>query len=826
MKKKILYLSLALGSLATAGARAELRTATEAEAIARTFLSERLAVAPSALTLHEVTARAPRLASPSADATSAPASAPVYLYRTAEGAAAHTAAFVVVSGSTLLRPVLGYGDTAADDATPLPEGLASWLTWLEEATAYVERHPEASVAAAAVQAEPIAPLLGNIAWDQGAPWNAQCPNQYYVGCMATAMAQIIYYHRYPEHGSDSHSYTWNGRTLSVDFAAQTYDYDLMFDRYTASTTAEQRAEVAKLSYHCGVAVDMGYGADGSGAYDFMVIPAMTKYFGYNPEAAILDRTAFTLDDWNARLMAELEGQRPILFCGQSSSGGHAFVLDGINASGLYHVNWGWSGSYNGYFDVIVLNPEGYGTGASYSEDGFTHLQTACVHLAPEAGAGGYVNSLRGQTISTTTSSVAVGAKARLSVNSIANSGNTLDGTAVALIMQGADTVAMAEIGAFHSVGNATSYGSTTAVNGQFTVPELPDGAYQVYAAVSKGGDRAKTDIIRCRATAPSYLNMTVSGGTATFSKATYDIDLTIEGWNFGGDSVYAGHTSDIEVTVTNNSDQTLGGQFKIEMTGDIRGTVYAHRPATIAPGETATLTFPHTFQTAGHGTLQLYAARMNFATFGYDWGSGTYSYIYTYSKIGSVQQLDVYDDGSGSAAFSLVSAPYVSEGLSENNTVAQNADIAIALPLSNTGGAYTGEFRVDIYAKKAMTGTPALTFTAASNFAASTTGEALVSGQLTGLKAQTIYYAKASYKRFGEWQALQAGPGVTNQLELRVVAASAGIEGVEVDAPAGEPTPVYDILGRYVAHVPFSTEGAYDLPAGIYIIRNKKIIIR
>lgn len=814
--KKVLLLSLLLGGL-SAVAEAEMRTAAEAEAIARGFLAERLSVSPASLALQRVAL--PGRASVAAQG--AP-TASAYLYRNAASAGG----FVVVSGSTLLRPVLGYGDAApgATDASEvLPDNLTSWLSWLGEAAAYVERHPEASIAAQAVSTEPVAPLLGNIAWDQTAPWNAQCPNQYYVGCMATAMAQIIYYYRYPEHGTGSHSYRWGNQTLSVNFAEETYDYDLMFDRNSSSVTAEQCAEVAKLSYHCGVAVDMGYSAGGSGAYDFNVIPAMTKYFGYNPEAAILDRTAFTLDDWNARLTAELEGQRPILFCGQSSSGGHAFVLDGINASGLYHVNWGWSGAYNGYFDVLVLNPDGYGSGASYSEDGFTHLQTACVHLAPEAGAGGYVNSLHGQAISTTTTSVAVGAKARLSVNNIANSGNDLDGTAYALIMQGADTMAMAEIGAFHSVSYASNYGAAATVNGQFTVPELPDGQYQVYAAVSEGGDRTKTDIIRCRATAPSYLNMTISGGTATFSKASYDIDLTIEGWNFGGDSVYAGHTSDIKVTVTNNSDQTLGGQFKIEMTGDIRGTVYAHRPATVAPGETATLTFPHTFQTAGHGTLQLYAARMNFATMQYDWVSNSYGYVYSYSKIGSVQQLDVYDDGTGSAAFSLVGAPYVSEGLSENNTVAQNAEIAVALPLSNAGGAYTGEFRVEIFAKKAMTGSPTLTFTTAGDFAASTTGEVVICGQLTGLKAQTLYYAKASYKRFGEWQALQAGPGVTNQLELRVVAAPSGIEAVETD---GKLTPVYDILGRFVAHVPFSNEGTYDLPAGIYIIRNKKIIIR
>ena len=816
MKKR--YLFLMLGALA-AGAHAELRTAAEAETIARAFLTERLAEAPASIDLQQVAVPVDRR---HAAAAAAPAAAPVYLYRTSGGEA-----FVVVSGSTLLRPVLGYGDAPADTDEALPDNLASWLTWLGEATAYVERHPEASLAGQAVSTTPVAPLLGNIAWDQTSPWSDQCPNRYYVGCMATAMAQIIYYYRYPEHGTGSHSYRWNGQTLSVDFAAQTYDYGLMFDRYTNSTTAAQRAEVAKLSYHCGVAVDMGYGAGGSGAYDFMIVQGMTRYFAYNPHAAILDRTCFTVDDWNAQLIGELTGRRPILFCGQSSSGGHAFVLDGINANGLYHVNWGWSGAYNGYFDVTVLNPEGYGSGATDSEDGFTHVQTACVRLAPEAGVGGYVNSLRAGVISTNTPSVAVGGQAHINVNNIQNYGIRLTGTACALIMQGADTVALAEVGPFSCVAASENYGASATMNGYYTMPALPDGTYQVYAAVSEGGDRGLTDVIRCRATAPSYLNLTVAGGTATFSKASYDIDLTLSDWRFSDEDIYAGHATTINVDVTNNSDQTLAGQFKIEMTGSIRGTLMAQSPVTIAPGATGTVTFRHSFPTAGEGTLQLYAARMNLASMQYDWTTGNYGYAYSYTKVGDVLSLSVHDDGTGSAAFRLAGVPYVSEGLSANNTVTQDEEIAVALPLTNQGGAYSGEFRVDIYNKKTMTGTPLLTWTTQGGFAASTTSDAVVRGRLSGLKAQTIYYGKATYKRYGEWQAFETAPGVSNLLELRVVSASSGIEGIAVDAELDDLTPVYDILGRFVARVPLNSKDAtYGLPSGIYIINNKKIVIR
>lgn len=396
---KYLTLSLLAFASTVAPAIAGLRTQQAANLEARRFMNEKMG--------RVADLRAVEVAQ----------DAPYYLYNEA-----NDQGFVMLSKSDYLRPVLAYSDShslSLDDPN-LPDGLRAWLEWVAQATETLEEYPEAALTTAQQAADitPVAPLLGQIAWNQDAPFNNLCPmlNSYehcVTGCVATGMAQTIYYHRYPEQGQGSHSYTeWeSGRNHSVNFADQTYNYDLMFDKYVRNqTTAEQNNEVAKLNYHCGVSVNMSYG-EMSGANEFRIRKALVDYFQYDPLAQLCYRDHYTYDEWQSLLIREIENQRPIIFCGSSSEGGHCFILDGINASGLYHVNWGWGGYYNGYFDVSILNPEHTGIGATDSEDGFYKGQSAIVQVGPKDQLTGpltYISPLQGNKLTCPTSSVIVG----------------------------------------------------------------------------------------------------------------------------------------------------------------------------------------------------------------------------------------------------------------------------------------------------------------------------------------------------------------------------------------------------------------------------------
>ena len=369
-------------------------------------------------------------------------------------------AFVVVSGTTLTRPVLAYGagqlPTDIDDS--LPEGLRWWLEAIGRRTAYLEQHPEAAETEAQIKAttEAVAPLLGGIAWNQTGAYALQTPtigSQHCpTGCVATAMGQIFRYYRQPTVGQGEHSYTWKYRAsgtnyskeLSVNFAEQTYDYSLMpltFDRNYQGTSAEQN-EVSKLLYHCGVAVNMDYDAEGSGATSPFLDRAFVDYFGFNSRTICIMREAYSYDQWIAIMQGELREGRPVLYTGRSyieENSGHAFVLEGFDSDGRYYVNWGWNGNYNAYYDIAVLNPDGVGVGAMRMDDGFCEDQNAVVNISPNEGVGTYRTTLyfpASGTFSSSKSSATKGSSVNITVRSIYNySSRKTEGDCGIVLMQ-------------------------------------------------------------------------------------------------------------------------------------------------------------------------------------------------------------------------------------------------------------------------------------------------------------------------------------------------------------------------------------------------------
>ena len=219
---------------------------------------------------------------------------------------------------------------------------------------YLRAHPDVPVMAAAGQNSVVVSPLVSCTWNQRAPFYNQCPTSgtqhCLTGCVATAMAQVMYYWKYPAQAPALDGYTSEVNGATVDaLPGGTFDWDNMLDVYPTNATAQQKDAVAMLMRYCGQACHMGYGTSASGAYSDDELEGM-KTFGYNNDAVLLDRDDFTADEWAAMIEQQLAAGCPILYGGVDAdkNAGHAFVVDGCGG-GMYHINWGWSGSGDGYF---------------------------------------------------------------------------------------------------------------------------------------------------------------------------------------------------------------------------------------------------------------------------------------------------------------------------------------------------------------------------------------------------------------------------------------------------------------------------------------------
>ena len=263
-------------------------------------------------------------------------------------------AFIIISGDDRAEEVLAYGEGAID-MTDLPCNLAWMLGHYKEQIDWLHSHPGAQVQLlpAMAGATTVSPLLYST-WSQSEPYNNMCP--YYkgkrcvTGCVATAMAQVMYYWKYPNDLPDLIGYsTMYGEIILPDLPPVTLDWDNMLDAYGPpfTYTPEQGNAVATLMRYCGQASRMGYGPSGSGAMCEDQVVAM-RMFGYNPATCLIDRNDYSAQEWRDMMVADLVAHRPILYAGFGGDSGHAFVVCGYNGSRFY-IDWGWEGSWNGYF---------------------------------------------------------------------------------------------------------------------------------------------------------------------------------------------------------------------------------------------------------------------------------------------------------------------------------------------------------------------------------------------------------------------------------------------------------------------------------------------
>lgn len=298
--------------------------------------------------------------------------------------------FVLVAADDRIEPVLGYTDEGEFDYTEIPDNMRSWLNAQESYVRYLQEHPDYAPAKAPVH--PAIPEMLTTRWNQGAPYNNLSPRKSngsatVTGCVATAMAQVLYYQRsksVTELQATIPAYTtWTLQLPVAEIpAGSPIDWDNMLDSYNGSSTDRQKQAVAQLMKYCGAAVKMDYN-DSSGAQPGEVPGAFNTYFGYT-NARIVWQSDYDETGWDNILYTELANGRVAYLGGynQDYTSGHAFVCDGYDGNHCFHINWGWGGASNGFFLLTALNPSQQGIGGSEDGSGFTFGQNAVIGCEP------------------------------------------------------------------------------------------------------------------------------------------------------------------------------------------------------------------------------------------------------------------------------------------------------------------------------------------------------------------------------------------------------------------------------------------------------------
>ncbi len=291
-----------------------------------------------------------------------------YMYNVGQGDG-----FLILSGDDTMPEVIGYADRGQlpADFDQLPPALQLYLNAYQN---YVEGirdgRAEAPAKAHGVSTgTPIVDVLISARWGQERPFNTLCPKndklgQSVVGCVATAISQILYYWKWPETGKGKVEYVNDYGTSRVNFANSHYQWDIIKDKYVLSeVNTESGKAVAKLCYDCGVATRMDYNPSGSGAYSEHLLNALHENFRYRASTLSYYRRdcCISTADFYAYIKADLDQHRPVIFSAASSTGsggdaaGHCFVVDGYDSVDFLHVNWGWYGEGDGWFDIDIMD---------------------------------------------------------------------------------------------------------------------------------------------------------------------------------------------------------------------------------------------------------------------------------------------------------------------------------------------------------------------------------------------------------------------------------------------------------------------------------------
>ena len=518
--------------------------------------------------------------------------APYYAFNLEQG-------YVIVSGDDEMTELVGYAENGFFDAENVPPQMQLWLDGYAEYVAAVQSG-KAKARKILLSDSPsvvVEPLV-TTKWNQDAPFNNFAPEytddnnntqRCATGCAATAMAQIMKFHNWPEQGVGHYSYEHQSfGTISSNFSEHVYDWTDMIDRYNNGEYSNVQADaVALLMKDCGVSLNMNYGPV-SGASIYSYTPAFKNYFRYSSRT--VNRSGCETAEFTKIITDELQEGRPIIYCGTGEDGGHAFVVDGYDTNYFLHVNWGWGGYSDGYFDMNYMDPTGLGIGGGSGafkwnqgivlarplKDGvepYEFIQQLCFVL---------FNDVQGGIFCEQEMPANKGDDVTILLRNTANlSGESFFGSLNVGVFD--DSGALVTMGNEERIENNNGEllefqsGSLYSVDLPMTLNTagIADGNYIVRAMSKANGN------VWRKFASTDCLNMTVADGKVSLVSPTPNISLTGIG-SYNG-NVYKGNPFSVNITIHNGSSIPADGSILFKVTdsetgdalsGSLRAIVY------------------------------------------------------------------------------------------------------------------------------------------------------------------------------------------------------------------------------------------------------------
>lgn len=544
--------------------------------------------------------------------------------------------FVIVSGDERAADILGYADQGSFDPDNTPDGLQYMLDgYAGQIAALGASDGSPAPRKASAARTPVAPMVSTHWW-QVTPYNHYCPEvngtACATGCVATAMAQVMYFHKWPTGSTTSIPGYTSRNGLHKNLAALDpikFNWSAMTSSYSSTYSGtDAETAVARLMQYCGWSLQMNYNASSS-AYNAAIADALKTHFGYDGSASFVQRHHYTYQQWVDLIYSELAAGRPVILGGQSMGGGHSFVCDGYDTDDYFHINWGWGGNDDGYYRLSALNPEEQGEGGSSSLDGFSFKQDAVVGIHPSTGTDQAVRpslerlqfdaagSTTSQTVTRTTESAPFsGISLYYSLCNYSYTASTYD-YAVVLSSTPAPSQVCDGTAVFNPVLSSSiaeytvlksSTGEVLSFNvdkntstSDLTIPALTDGTYYINVV---GRPAGSTDWLYCYDSPQQQITARVSGNNLTLTTPFVSgtgalpsaVAFTVDG----------NQTKGYEQTVTAS---VTGGT--VDYTGNlilrVDGTSVMGKSVEIPAGKTIDVTFTYIPSTAGTNTLTLWS---------------------------------------------------------------------------------------------------------------------------------------------------------------------------------------------------------------------------
>lgn len=617
-------LLMAIGALLATGAFAAGLTPQQA--------LERAATSPQGKKLVKTSVQ-PQLVYTSIDEAGAPA---VYVFNQPQNGGT-----LLLSADDIALPVLGYTNQGSLDPNNIPPQLEYWMGEYGKEINYAKsRGIKTKVNGMDYPAdwEFISPLLSTL-WDQGAPYNALTPTIGNVhtptGCVATAMAQVMNYWKYPEIGEGHISYydNYNRQTMEMYFDRQPFAWDQMLDTYKAGQYTDAQAEaVAYLMKAVGYASEMIYMSGASGTQSAKAAIGIIKYFKYDGNLRHLQRYLYSESEWAAIIYDQIKNVGPLFYDGQSPNGGHAFVLDGYDGAGYFHFNWGWGGTANGYYLLNALNPSSQGIGGSYG--GFNVEQGIIAGIKKPTGDNPLPFTpqldLRGSLSMSISGSTAVCKLIDYEDSGFYNSGmmdvsvrfslelTNTDGTGEPIYMDSYSPTASQLV----AISPGQSYNGATVQPAFRLDTSLPNGKYKCRLVYRNGNNGTVYYNFMLPLGYYDYVYLTKTGPTSytveTPGSMMFDVtDIKVT------TPLYYGNPCVLEITATN--------PYDIELTQCVIPTLYYEGEVsfdsdtqliTVGPNQTVTTTATYTFNRVTGGSIPTTAKPKEYTIGAFDYISG------------------------------------------------------------------------------------------------------------------------------------------------------------------------------------------------------------